>query len=243
METVKVKSFSIACQTEMKRRLNLTQKDCYWPNLIWLSRLDIPSQIYLENDFKQFAKSLHFKSKVHHDFAFYCFKYGYLNAVNQYFDYRSDEELFSLFFDFCASSEKEIYPNGYTQAHDWFVKGYKLALYQRGKFVLSAINDNIRNKLNIQEQIRLPYYKRLDNEFEGLIIYLDPELTLSMNGVKMCYCAIAFKIGRLLALNLSKKEVMNFVDVYFGRLFVDYFGADKYVLDYFDWFKTGVEFV
>lgn len=242
MEKKIIKSFGIACQTEMRRRLHSTNENRYCSNFIWLSRFEIPSQIHIGSDFNQFARSLKFKSKVHRNFAFYCFKYGYLNAINLYFEYKKEEDLYSLFFDFCANSDREIYPNGYTQAFDWFTKGYKLALYQKGKFILSAINDNIHDKVNLTNPIRLPYNNQLDNEFEGLAWNIDPELQLPANKVKNCYCAIAFKIGRLLSLNVGKTEAYNFLDIYYSRLFVDYFGADKYVLDYFDWFKAGVQF-
>lgn len=241
MEERKINSFGIACQTEMRRRLNPSGENRYCSNLIWLSRLEIPSHIHIESDFNHFARSLRFKSKVHRGFAFHCFRYGYLNAVNLFFEYKKEEDLYSLFFDFCANSDKEIYPNGYTQAFDWFTKGYKLALYQQGKFTLSAINDTICNRLSLDSKIRLPYNKQLDNEFEGLAWSVDPMLLTHLNSMKMCYCAIAFKIGWLLSLNVGKRQVLNFCDTYFSRLFVDYFGSDKYVLDYFDWFKTGVE--
>ena len=248
MEERIIKSFGIACQAEMRRRLHPTTENRYCSDFIWLSHFEIPSHIHIESDFNHFARSLKFKSKVHRDFALYCFRYGYLNAVNLFFEYKEDADLRSLFFDFCANSDKEIYPNGYTQACDWFKKGYKLALYQQGKFILSAINDNICDKFNLTNSIRLPYNKQLDNEFERLVSYIDPELQLSSNKVKNYYCAIAFKIGRLLSLNVGKTEVSGFWNVYFSSLFVDYFGSDEYVLDYddyiidyFDWFKTGVE--
>ena len=242
MEERIIKSFGIAWQAEMRRRLHPTTENRYCSDFIWLSHFEIPSHIHIESDFYHFARSLKFKSKVHRNFAFYCFKYGYLNAVNLYFEYKEEEELYSLFFDFCANSDREIYPNGYTQAFDWFTKGYKLALYQKGKFILSAINDNICNRCNLDNSIRLPYNKQLDNEFEGLAWNIDPELQLPANKVKNCYCAIAFKIGRLLSMNVVKAGAFCFLNKYFHKLFVEYFGKDEYVLTYFDWFKAGIQF-
>ena len=238
MDTVK-DNFSIAFQTEMKKYVeNYGKRSPYFHNPLCLPMMSLPSHIHIKNDFANLTKELKITDEVKKDF-FYFFKYGYLNAVNFCFSYKEDKSLDSLFWDFCADNNIHDISCEYDDAKEWFCKGYKLALYQQNDFILSSINDKLCKSLNAEPLKVLPSVQTINNSFNESINLIEPQLLKSP--IKLSCMSLTFKIGWISALLIGKDEIECAYDEYFSYLIINYFGADEFVLDYFDWFKQGVK--